>query len=296
MYRPQHRSSAFILTAGHLEMTEVIGDDWDTPIYAALLAHPDRSSSGVDRQERILRSVIAVAGPHIKAFLSVHGPRLVQFAGSEAVLAFMECLTNYYDTMLAVIENGSAVLLPEWMVAVKDLQGMLADRVDSSIFLCFQLGLPLLCPQLIAQATGRPIAVVVHRRSVAMHDLLRKSIKGCRLLFIEDDLGPQMIRALREGLDVVLNVDTVYPGTRSATMAFLGRQLEVPIGWRVIARRVRRSAVPLCLFSNGPGVNVATAAPIDLSDDQSATCGLRDFFEPLVIDMPLQWLGWGSLS
>jgi lipid A biosynthesis acyltransferase len=277
-------------------MINVVGDDWDSPIYEALGQTLPLARTKVKRHEQTLRVVLKAAGPMLHRFLVARGPHLRRVVGPEAELLFLDQLAHYYDRMGAILADGTAKHTPGWRTAVEALSRALAGN-RPAIHITFQLGLPLVCPQLLFEATGRPVALVVHRNAKAMLDHLYRTSVKTRLLFLDEKPGAAMLSALHDGFEVLLNVDTVYPGTRVVTpVPFLGSRIAIPMGWRAIAQQARCEARPLVTLRKNRTLDVLTGPPIALSDDHAAATSISRFFEPLVLREPLQWLGWGSLE
>lgn len=288
---------------------QIIGDNWDVIIYETLLAAPPKGETEQERHEFVLHAMLAKISSSLREFLADNIGKIAQIVRSkeeDPVQLYVDRLARYYLHMYDVMHVPPTVVFPRWSDAVEKLRtSIFADGVHRGprVFFTFQLGYPLLCPLLVAEAystlgdvsLSRPIGILIHGQNEPVQRFYRERLPQAHLYIIETGDRATLSKMLDEGYTLIANVDTAYPGTRVEEVVFIGGNLRIPTGLFVLAHRA--GALLHCISAvDDNGICVHLSPSIDASTPEKGAWAVSSFFEPLVRSFPLQWMGWGSLN
>ncbi len=288
---------------------QIIGDNWDVAIFEALRVTPPKGDTEQERHEFVLRSMLAKISPSLRGFLSENIGKIAKIAGSEhedPVQLYIDWLARYYLYMYDVMCLPAASVFPRWGDAVEEICTAIMNNCvhqGPRVLLSFQIGFPLLCPLLLAEAyaaiIGRsvmqPIGILIHGQNEPVQRFYRERLPRAHLYIIESGNRETLLRLFDEGYTLLANVDTAYPGTRGEKVAFLDGHLQIPTGLFALAHRAGASFHCISAVDDH-GIRAHISPPIDASTPESGAWEVSSFFEPLVRAFPFQWMGWGSLK
>lgn len=277
---------------------QIVGDDWDSAIYARLAEKPPcESASAEDRLQHALEITIDAIGPSLRRYLAAAFRGLHRAAprgDDDPVQRFVVRLAGYYLTMHDAMTFGPEAV-PGWSEACAQASALAEG--EPRIVATLQLGLPLLLPILLQEGAGRRVRVLVHDRHPRVLAFFRRHLGEDALMFLGSAEAPAIVGALRRGEDVIANIDVAYPGTRTLSMPLSGGRLAVPGGLPVLAKRAGVALRPMSLLAAGASLRFHAGHAVDpaVSDSVRAIAMLGAFFDPLIAAAPEQWLGWPGL-
>jgi hypothetical protein len=280
---------------------DIVGDNWDAAIFERLAVNPPPSSDRhEDGYDHVLRILLDTAGKSVTNYIGATLPDVTAVLGRTAddpAHLMIDALTEYYLQMHEVLANGGPARVPGWESAVTALRSALSGNNTPRVIVTFQIGFPLLVPMAVNAALEEPVCVLVHKQNRFAVDLFERELSGGEAIYLEDVDAFRLALALGGGANLIANIDTAYPGSRSAEIAVLERHLSVPTGLLLLARRKRIPVQCIALVRQGDRLEALAGPELparDLSDSMLLD-RIAVFFDDAIRRFPLQWFGWSGL-
>lgn len=281
-------------------IVRITGENWDVAVLDELRRVPPPCEGEASHSERhchVLRRIIASIGDSVHRFFqqAIIPMRRVIETG-DPVHLYLDWMATYYLTMYDLFSGKPFAALPGWTVCLREL-----TRAASShrplIVVTFQIGFPLIGPAAFAEATGCPSTVLMHSQHQAAIEFIQKTGDGVGVQTLENASIAELLRPLHAGNAILANVDMAYDGTRCCDVSFLDGTLRMPAGFIRLGEHAGAVAQAMAIVHSGEGVMAHCSVPIMLEwrRSQQVLEEIASFFEPLVRQLPAQWMGWGNL-
>lgn len=278
----------------------IVGDEWDSAIYARLAATPPLEEAVAEaRLQHTLEIVIDTIGPSLRRYLAVALPalrRAVPAGSGDPVQRFVDRLARHYLTMHDAMTHGPNVV-SGWSEACARAAAFAEG--GPRIVATFQLGLPLLLPLVLQAGARRPVRVLMHDRHPRVLAFFRRHLGESAPMILPGTATSAIVAALRGGADVIANIDVAYPGTRTLPMPLSVGTLNVPAGLPVVAKRSGVMLHPMSLIENGASLRLYAGDAVDVArfpDSASAIATTGAFFSLVLAAAPEHWMGWPGLA
>jgi hypothetical protein len=214
---------------------------------------------------------------------------------SPGVHELLDWMAEYFLRMHHAFVEPAAAFPRGWTAAVEEARAVSRLR-GPALVLTFQVGFPLLLPIVLERATDGPVAPIIHEENAHALSLYARHLRSGAHIDVTAVTRERLERELARGAILAANVDTAYPGTRSTTsIPFLGGRLRTPTGLVDYALGAGIPIFAAALVSAAGRLTFAATGPL-AGSSEAVVAAYGRFFESLVRDHPVQWMGWAGLD
>ena len=279
------------------------GDNWDEDIYGRVFAaHKLKPFQDLTQIKAFVESVFL--DENTKSFARYATAaicRIAKFSGGredEIFFDLVSYLVDYYSLNSAYhfrLRNLERDLIE----AGASQEQRTADPTPR-IFVTFQYGLPLLLPATLSILYKEPVGVFAHRHNPKAVEIMTAAGGSVLPIYIEDVNLFKLMRGTYKNTSLIGNIDTVYPGSRSAVLPMLGCTLRVTTGMIEMTRSRKEPSIRCAALwpLKDDGIDLRIGSPMSCSDGRldELLKEIGHFFEELLLKHPSYWLAWPNLS